>query len=147
MGIKMGIRILLALDDSPVALRVVDQALALAGALAAAPELHVLHVHPPIPLDFATRHIPRDDLEAYYREESEAVLKAPLARLAEAGYPVHTHLRVGPPAETVQALAQSLDCAYLCIGRHGRSALGEWLLGSVASRLLTQARVPLILVP
>lgn len=139
-------KILLAVDDSPVALRVVDQVIALASELKASPELHVLYVHPPIPVEFATRHVARETLDAYYRDEGESVLKEPVARLKAANLQVTRHLHVGQPADVVLRLAGELACEYLCLGRHGRSVVADLFVGSVATRVLQRATLPVLLV-
>lgn len=139
-------KILLAIDDSPVSLRVAEQVIALAGELRTAPEVHVLYVHPPIPVDFATRHVARETLDAYYRDEGEAVLKATVARLNEGGLAVVRHIHVGQPAEVVIRVAAELACDYLCLGRHGRGRVADLLLGSVATRVLQLSTLPVLLV-
>lgn len=139
-------KILLAVDDSPVAQRVVDQVIALADQLKSVPEVHVLYVHPPIPIEFATRHVAREALDDYYRDEGEGVLKAPLARLEAAGLPVTPHILVGRPADVVLHQAAELKCDYLCLGRHGRSVVADLFVGSVATRVLQRATLPVLLV-
>ncbi|WP_374485821.1 universal stress protein [Zoogloea sp.] len=139
-------KILLAVDDSPVALRVVAQVIALAGELKSAPDVHVLYVHPPIPIEFATRHVARETLDTYYRDEGEGVLKEPVARLKAAGLPVTPHIHVGQPADVVLHQAAVLECDYLCLGRHGRSVVADLFVGSVATRVLQRATLPVLLV-
>lgn len=139
-------KILLAVDDSPVSLRATGQVIDLAGELKSLPEVHVLYVHPPIPVDFATRHVGKETLDAYYRDEGEDVLKAAVAQLRAVGLDVVRHLHVGNPAEVVVKLADELKCDYVCLGRHGRSVVADLILGSVASRVLQCSTVPVLLV-
>ena len=139
-------KILLAVDDSPASLRAATEVVRLAQGMKEEPAVHVVYVHPPIPMDFATRHVGREELDAYYRDEGEAVLKPSVGMLSEAGLAPIRHLHVGRPADVILQLVGELGCDLLCLGRHGRSAVADFFLGSVAHRVLQQATVPVLLV-
>lgn len=139
-------KILLAVDGSPVSLRGAEEVVRLARDMKSEPDLHVVYVHPPIPLDFATRHVGREAVEAYYRDEGEAVLKAPMAVLTAADLMPVRHLHVGPPADVILQLAGELGCDLICLGRHGRGTVADLLLGSVANRVVQRAPMPVLLV-
>lgn len=58
----------------------------------------------------------------------------------------HKHLEdIDPAAAIVEHLTHT-PCSFLCLASHGRSAIGEDLLGSVSERLLRRAAVPVLLV-
>lgn len=139
-------KILLAVDESPVSSRAVETIISLAHQFKAETEVHLLHVRPPIPLDFATRHVSQADLDAYYRSAGEAVIQGPLARLDVAGLAVIPHLHVGQPADVILLLAEDLACDLVCLGRHGRAAVTDLLLGSVAARVARACVRPVLLV-
>ena len=139
-------KILLAVDGSPVSLRAAEEVVRLARALKSEPDVHVVYVHLPIPLDFATRHVGREAVEAYYRDEGEAVLQAPLAALTASDLMPQRHLHVGQPADVILQLAGELGCDLICLGRHGRGAMADLLLGSVANRVVQRAPMPVLLV-
>lgn len=139
-------KILLAVDGSPFAERAVAFAIAHAAELREAPELHVLHVHPPIPIGRVQAHIGHDALQAYYREESEAALVTARQQLAQAGVAFIAHIHVGQPAEVIARQATELDCDFIVMGTHGRSAMASLVTGSVAARVLHLAPCPVLLV-
>lgn len=136
--------ILLAVDDSAPSLEAVEGCIAHARTLKRAPHIHLLHVHAPVPIAAATRHVSQDALLKYYREESEKQL-APARRLIDAaGLASTSHIHVGEAAEIIAQLAPALDCALICMGTRGQGALGRAVLGSVAAKVLRRARTPVL---
>ncbi len=139
-------KILLAVDGSPCAERAVAFAIAHAAELRAVPEVHLLHVHLPIPIGRIQAHVSHDTLQSYYREEAEEAL-APSRRLLEAaglGHAVHIH--VGQPGEIIARMAAELGANLVVMGTHGRTALVNLVTGSVAARVLHLSPCPVLLV-
>lgn len=139
-------KMLIAVDGSDSALRAVAAAIAEAGARREAPELHLLHVHRPIPDARVQQHVSRESLEHYYRDESLPQLAAAEAALNAAGLAFTRHIHVGEAAEIIAKIAGELGCERIVMGTHGRSALGDAVLGSVSHRLLRLAPCPVLLV-
>lgn len=139
-------RILLAVDGSEVALQAVRQLLLQVALLREQPEIHVLHVHPPVPLGRVQAHVGKETLEAHYLEESLEQLAAAEAQLTAAGCLFTRHIHVGQPAEVIVRQAEVLDCSLIVIGSHGRSGLPGLLLGSVAQRVLQLSKRPVLVV-
>lgn len=110
------------------------------------PEIHLLHVHAPIPVGRVQQHIGHEALETYYREESEALLASAEVLLNDAGLAFLPHIHVGSAAEVIARLAHELGCDMVVMGTHGRGALPAALLGSVASKVLHLADRPVLLV-
>jgi nucleotide-binding universal stress UspA family protein len=54
------------------------------------------------------------------------------------------HVRVGDPAAALQQAAVDYGAELIIVGTHGRGALGRMALGSVATRLLEEARCPVL---
>lgn len=139
-------KVLLAVDGSEVSQRVISALVEFARRLREAPQVHVLYVHLPIPIGFATRHIAREALDGYYHEEGEAVVRPIVAQLLAAGLQANPHVRVGAPGETIAHAAKELDCDAIWMGTHGRGAVTQALLGSVASRVIALADRPVTVV-
>lgn len=53
----------------------------------------------------------------------------------------------GEPVPTILEVADGIDADILVIGTHSHSRLGEWLLGSVAYKVIHASRRPVLLVP
>lgn len=138
--------ILVPFDGSPCALRALDEAIRLAAALAAPPVIHVLHVHLPIPLGRIEAQVGTAALQAYYREEGEAVLALARQRLEASELHYLAHLHVGQAAEVIVHQAGVLACDWILMGSHGRTGLASLLMGSVASKVLHLSTCPLLLV-
>lgn len=139
-------KILLAVDGSDSSLRAVDHLIGLVAQWRTPPEVHLLHVHPPIPLGRVQAHIGKETLAAHYREEGEAALATAQQRLTAAGLAYTPHLHVGLPAEVIVHQAELLAVDQVVIGSHGRTALAGALLGSVAQKLAHLLKIPLLLV-
>lgn len=139
-------KLLLAVDGSASSLRAVDHLIELVAQWRTPPQIHLLHVHPPIPLGRVQAHIGKETLAAHYREEGEAALATAQQRLAAAGLAYTPHLHVGLPAEVIVHQAELLAVDQVVIGSHGHTALAGVLLGSVAQKLAQLLKTPLLLV-
>lgn len=139
-------KILLPVDGSDCALRAVDHLIAHSAWFREVPEIHLLHVHAPIPIGRVQAHIGKETLQAYYLEESQEQLSPAQARLDVAGRFHTTHIHVGQPAEVIAKIAGELKCDLIVMGSHGRSGVAGLVMGSVASRVLHLASCPVLLV-
>lgn len=139
-------KMLLPVDGSACSLRAVEFLIAHCACLRDVPEVHLLHVHAPIPIGRVQAHIGRETLLGYYREESLELLEAALQLLGAAGYVPTTHIHVGQPAEVISNVAADLSCELIVMGVHGRGSIASLVMGSVASRVLHLATCPLLLV-
>lgn len=142
----MRMKLLLAVDGSACSLRAVGHVVAIRQAWRMAPQVHLLNVHPPIPIARARQQVGHDNLQRYYREEGEAQLAAAEATLRDAGIDFVRHLHVGDPGEVIVQLAHELGCDWIVVGNQGRSALADAVIGSVSRRVLKLASCPVLLV-
>lgn len=139
-------KILLPVDGSACALRAVDHLIAHVAWFRDVPEIHLLHVHAPIPIGRVQAHIGADTLHAYYLEESQAQLIEAQRKLDAAGRFHTTHIHVGQPAEVIAKIAAELACDLIVMGTRGRGGVAGLVMGSVASRVLHLSAGPLLLV-
>lgn len=142
----MTIKILLPVDGSACALRAVDHLIAHGDWFREVPEIHLLHVHPPIPIGRVQAHIGKETLRSYYLEESQEHLREAQQRLDAAGRFHTTHIHVGQPAEVIAHMAGDLGCDLILIGAHGLGALAGMVTGSVANHVLHLASCPVLLI-
>ena len=142
----MTIKILLPVDGSDCALRAVGHLIAHTSWFREIPEIHLLHVQPPIPIGRALAHVGKETLHSHYLEESREHLLGAQQRLDAANRSHTTHVHVGQAPEVIARLAGDLACDLIVMGTHGRTGIAELVMGSVASRVLHLAPCPVLLV-
>jgi len=138
-------KVLLAVDGSAFTERMLAYIAAHDELLKGDVEFTLLTVVPGIP-PHAARFLPALDLQGYYESEAEAVLKPIRAYVAQQGWRAEFRHGHGVPAERIAEQAQSGDFDLVVLGSHGHSALGNVLLGSVATRVLAACRVPVLII-
>lgn len=135
---------LIAIDGSEHALRALRYVLDHQDFFSTNPELVLVNVHLPVPSVRAKAVLGSEAIEQYYKEESEEAL-AP-ARALLAGKPCRVTERsiVGQPTQEIINAAKQEGCDLIIIGTHGRSAIGDLLVGSVAMRIIATSPIPVL---
>jgi nucleotide-binding universal stress UspA family protein len=139
-------KLLVAVDGSGAALRALHAALALAK-LSPGSSLHLVHAHeaPRVYGELAV-YVGQEKMDALQRAQREAVLDRAETALKDAGVPYTRDVLEGPLGRTIAEHAERLGCDAIVMGRHGESALGDILMGSVAMKVLHASRLPVLLV-
>lgn len=134
----MAKRVLVPLDLSPVAERILPLVAELArGAGATVRLLHVAPIPAPV--------VAADGRVVAYADQEMARVQAQVAqhlRAVEAhlaGVPVERVVRFGEPVEEILLEADAFDADLIAVSTTGRSALARLALGSVAERVLRKA--------
>ncbi len=109
------------------------------------PRIHLLNVQPNLPRDIG-RFINTDTLRAFHLESGLKMLAPAVAQLAAAGIEAETHVLIGEAAPTVTQFAEDHQCSQILIGTRGHTGFVGTLLGSVASKLVHLAKVPVLIV-
>jgi nucleotide-binding universal stress UspA family protein len=97
-------------------------------------------VHRGVPIDGG------EDLFERGKRHYEEYLAGVAKRVEGEGIQVETHLGIGGAVEVIQREIGQRDPRMLVLATHGRSGLGRWWYGSVASRLVREAPVPTLVV-
>lgn len=127
-------------------MRALKQAISLAR-LGAGGAIHLVHAHEePLIYGEIAVYVPRDKMEALQREHSEGILGPAEAELKSAGVAYTKEVLSGPIGQTLAAHAERVGCDAIVMGRHGKSALGAVLMGSVAMKVLHASSLPVMLV-
>jgi nucleotide-binding universal stress UspA family protein len=79
-----------------------------------------------------------NELKKYLAKEEE--------QLKDAGLSVRSEVRKGRPAEQIIEYASEKSFNLIVMSTHGRSGLGRWVFGSVASKVLHEASSPILLI-
>ncbi len=94
---------------------------------------------------FQVRPNTRAQLEAG-RLEKETYLQGVVDRLSHNGIPIDFAVGIGPVAETVNLLSRELDADMIILSTHGRSGVQQWVLGSIASKIIQLSATPILLI-
>ena len=138
-------KVLLAVDGSPYTKRMLAFLAAHDELLSGKNEFTVLTVVPRIP-PHAASFLTAGDVENFYRDEAEKVLTPVRAFLVQQGWAVTYRHEAGAPGDVIAAEASAGHHDLLVMGSHGHSALGNLVMGSVATRVLAQCKTPILLV-
>jgi nucleotide-binding universal stress UspA family protein len=138
-------KILVAADGSPFTKRMLAYLAAHEEWLGGHHAYTVLTVVPPVP-SRAASVLAKDVLADYYSEESEKVFKPIRAFFAKQGLAAEFVAKHGHAADVIASLADKGKYDLLVLGSHGHSSLGNLVMGSVATKVLAQCGVPVLLV-
>ena len=140
-------KILVAVDLSPAAQPVLEQARLLATAFRA--QIWLLHVAEPDPafVGFEADSKVMRDLTAEHFHDEHRGLQAMADQLRQAGLDCTALLIQGATVETILQEAQRLGVDMIVTGSHGKGKMQRLLLGSVSEGLLHESTVPVHLVP
>ena len=111
------------------------------------PQIDLLAVHLPVPR-FTNMGVVVSNamIERYYAEECKALLK-PSRKILDAAHVSYTvHTAVGPIAESIIAQAKESGSNMIYMGTRGMTALSNMVLGSVTTRVLHLAHIPVVLI-
>jgi nucleotide-binding universal stress UspA family protein len=139
-------KILLPVDGSECAMRAVDFVVRKLRPSCERLDIHLLTVHPPIPYPRAVAVIGHEKAQEYYEEEGKAALQPARARLEREKIAFQAHIRVGEPGETIARYASEAGVDQIVMGTHGRGSVARLLMGSVATKVIQLADVPVLLV-
>ena len=138
-------KILLAVDGSAYTQRMLDYLRTHRSQLGAGSDFTVFHAVLAVPHRAAAFAGP-DLVRNYYDDEARVVLDPVRASLREAGIEAEFVHKGGPPPDEVAALAGAGKFDLVVMGSHGQGALANLVLGSVATKVLANCTVPVLVV-
>lgn len=138
--------LLSAHDFDEISERALDEAIELARKLGA--KVVVAHVYsvPMYSFPEGSSLIPSAEDAARIAEAAQRSLDEVLARRRGAGAPIEGVLRAGVPDVEICRLADEIGADMIVIGTHARGRLARALLGSVATRVVREAKQPVLTV-
>ncbi|MGV3491358.1 MAG: universal stress protein [Devosia sp.] len=148
----MYMHILIAIDGSELAGKVLEHGLALARFAGA--QVRIVTVTEPSVLmapnaeliSVSTSEMLAEE-ERLATEQANAILGRATAAAASAGVTMTTeHIRRAHPSDGIIQAAEASSADLVVMGSHGRRGLGRLLLGSQASEVLSRSKVPVLIV-
>ncbi len=138
-------KVLVAIDGSPSSLRALEYVTKHADVFGVTPQITLINVHLPIPSPGAKAWVGKDVVDQYYAEETDVALADALGLLKSVGRTANVIKLVGEPGHEV-AMAAKDGFQLIVMGTHGRSSLGNLVMGSVANDTIAESPVPVLLV-
>ena len=138
-------KILVAADGSEYTKRMLAYLAAHDEWLGDAHQYTVLHAVPAVP-PRAAAALDKEVLKDYYADEGEKVLKSIRTFFKKQRIQAEFISKVGPAADVIASTAEKGKFNLLMLGSHGHSALGNLVMGSVATKVMAHCSVPVLLV-
>lgn len=139
-------KILIAVDGSAYTRKALDYLIANRAMFVDGHELVVVNVCTGIS-GHVTRHLSKEIVNEYYAEESAKVLDPVKALLAEKGVDNYTiDKRHGHAAEEILKSATAAHAELIVLGTHGHGLFGRALMGSVATKVVGETDISVLLV-
>ncbi len=133
------------IDGSEPALRALKEAIGYAQKSETA-EIHLLHVQPALRSGRAQIVLRYATLDDYYENNGKAALASARAMIEESGIKYTMYLMVGPAARRITQYVKDTQCDHIVMGTRGLGAIKGLLLGSVTTKVIHLAPVPITLV-
>lgn len=133
--------IVLAVDGSKNALDAVSCLIKHVDWFKTSPTVRLVYVHMPLPNVGVSKKV----ADKYYREKGQECLAKARKLLDKAGIAHEDMILVGRPAETICEVAEDGKADLIYMGTRGMGALASMVVGSVASKVLQRAKLPVLL--
>ena len=141
------LKILLPVDGSECAMRATRKLVDTLGWYRDVPAIELCTVHLALPrVPNMGAFVSHEMVQKYYDDESNAMLAPSRAALDEASVAYTVTRLVGPIAETIVDHAGKSGTDLIFMGTRGMSAIANVALGSVTTRVLHLAHVPVLIV-
>lgn len=108
-------------------------------------EYTLFNAQPPLP-PHAASAVGASAARGYHEEEAQKVLEPALARVRAGGFRVGSEWRAGSAGETIASFASEGGYGLVVMGTHGYGTLGRLIMGSVATQVLSNCTVPVLLI-
>ena len=133
-------KILVPFDGSESSLRALRYAMTLAD------DIQIVNVQPKADAPALLLHMTQDDIDRMQVGHGQSLLAGARKVLDDAKYSYRPHVLIGEPAPTIVQLATSERVDAIVMGTRGMTAVGNLVMGSVATKVVHFARVPVTLV-
>ena len=137
-------KLLIPLDGSTTSLAAIDHVERFA-AQGVSLSVVLVNVQPSLSADI-TRFVASDMVDEYHQEQSEKAVADALARLNSGTIGFETRFLVGDAAHIIAELANEMACDGIVMGSHGHTGVVGALMGSIATKVVNLANVPVTLV-
>ena len=138
-------KILLAVDGSAYSKKMLAYLATHDGVFSPANEYVVFTAQAALP-SRARSAVGKEVVESYYAEESEKVIGPVTKFLMRHGINAKSSSKVGAAGALIAKMAEDGKFDMVVMGSHGNGAWGNLVMGSVATQVLANCKVPVLLV-
>jgi nucleotide-binding universal stress UspA family protein len=138
--------LLVPVDGSESSHRAVEHAIEFSNNSKAAVEVHLLNVQLPIVSGEVRMFVSPEAIQSYYQEQGGEAVRDARSLFEAAGRVYVSAIRVGPIAETIIGYGKETRCSQVIMGTRGLGAVSGLFLGSVATKVIHLANVPVTLI-
>lgn len=138
-------KILLAVDGSPYTKKMLAYLVTHDSLFTASHDYNLLTVQVPFPARIKAA-VGGEITHQYHAQEAEKILAPCFKFLVRHGLNATTHWKLGHPGVTVSKIAEAGEYDMVIMGSHGHGALVNLVTGSVATQVLAQCKVPVLLI-
>jgi nucleotide-binding universal stress UspA family protein len=139
-------KLLVPFDSSDSAMRALEYAIKLAkehGPM----ELVIAYAHePPLIYGEIAVYLPKDKADELQLKHSEDILRPAIEKAKRAGITFTTQVLIGDIPKSIVSCAETLACDGIVMGTSGMSAIGNLVMGSVATKVVHLTKLPVTLV-
>jgi nucleotide-binding universal stress UspA family protein len=139
-------KVMVPVDRSENAIRALQYAIRLAkenGPM----ELVIVHAHePPIVYGEIALYMPEEKAKELQQQYSEDVLRPAVAAAKAAGVKFTSEILIGDIAKSIVSCAESRGCDGIIMGTRGMGAIGNLVMGSIATKVIHLTKLPVTLV-
>jgi nucleotide-binding universal stress UspA family protein len=139
-------KILVAIDGSENSIRALNYAIALAGKMTEPSSLVLVNAHDDISLRGASQFVGKEAVNDYLDDLSRGELAEAIALAEKSPLPFESTFARGQVAQAIVKVASERAVDLIVLGSKGRSALSDLLIGSVATRVIAMAEIPVTLI-
>jgi nucleotide-binding universal stress UspA family protein len=139
-------KLLVAIDGSASATHALEFALGLAKRKDPV-TLHLLTVRPEAPVYGEIQvYVSQERMDELQSQHSLDILQPAIELAKASGVPCTSEVAVGEIARTIARRAEELECDGIVMGTRGMGGIGSLVMGSIATKVVHLAKVPVTLV-
>jgi nucleotide-binding universal stress UspA family protein len=139
-------KLLVPIDSSDNSIRALRYAIDLAKTSGPV-ELHLVYAHePPVIYGEVALYMSEAKAKEAQRLHSEDILQPAIAMVQTAGVPVKSEILIGNVPKSIAQYAEGHGCESIIMGTRGMGAIGNLVMGSVATKVIHLTKLPVTLV-
>jgi nucleotide-binding universal stress UspA family protein len=139
-------KLLVPIDNSDNATRALQYAIRLAKESGAI-ELHLVYAHEaPLVYGEVAVYVTEEKVREMQKRHSEDVLRPAIEVARAAGVPFKSDILIGDVPKTLVKYAEEQGCEGIVMGTRGMGAIGNLVMGSVATKVVHLTKLPVTLV-